>query len=106
MLKYELATSLTLNIEKYCYSYLNGLADLWYLRGGARQWEFLYIYKSGNPSGIRGRAYLFHVFFLTTTKNFNEIQRSILRKRWFPYITDVNQRHQQRRSRIPTSSRV
>jgi len=33
MFKYELATSLTLNIEKYCYSYLNGLADLWCLRG-------------------------------------------------------------------------
>ena len=35
MLKYELATSLRLNIEKYCYSYLNGLADLWCLRGGS-----------------------------------------------------------------------
>ena len=33
MFKYELATSLTLNIEKYCYSYWNGLADLWCLRG-------------------------------------------------------------------------
>ena len=33
MFKYELATSLSLNIEKYCYSYLNGLADLWCLRG-------------------------------------------------------------------------
>jgi len=35
MFKYELATctSLTLNIKKYCYSYLNGLADLWCLRG-------------------------------------------------------------------------
>ena len=33
MLRYELATSLTLNIEKYCYSYVNGLADLWGLRG-------------------------------------------------------------------------
>ena len=33
MFKYELATLLTLNIEKYCYSYLNGLADLWCLRG-------------------------------------------------------------------------
>ena len=32
MFKYELATSLTLNIEKYCYSYLSGLADLWCLR--------------------------------------------------------------------------
>jgi len=31
MFKYELATSLTLNIEKYCY--LNGLADLWCIRG-------------------------------------------------------------------------
>ena len=30
---YKLATSLTLNIEKYCNSYLNGLADLWCLRG-------------------------------------------------------------------------
>ena len=28
-----MATSLTLNIEKYCYSYLNGLADLCCLRG-------------------------------------------------------------------------
>jgi len=28
-----LATLLTLNIKKYCYSYLNGLADLWCLRG-------------------------------------------------------------------------
>ena len=33
MFQYELATSLMLNIEKYCYSYLNGLADLWCLRG-------------------------------------------------------------------------
>ena len=32
MLRYELATSLTLNIEKYCYSCVNGLADLWCLR--------------------------------------------------------------------------
>jgi len=77
MLKYELATSLTLNIEKYCYFYLNGLADLWCLRGGTRRREFRYIYKPGKPSRTRGRAYLFHVF-LTTTRNFNEIQRSIL----------------------------
>jgi len=35
MLKYELATSLTLNIEKCCYSYLYGLADFWCLRGGS-----------------------------------------------------------------------
>ena len=33
MLRYELATSLTLNIEKYCYSCVNRLADLWCLRG-------------------------------------------------------------------------
>ena len=33
MFKYELASSLTLNIEKYCFPYLNGLADLWCLRG-------------------------------------------------------------------------
>jgi len=33
MFKYELATLLTLNVEKYCYSYLNGLVDLWCLRG-------------------------------------------------------------------------
>jgi len=33
MLRHELATSLTLNIEKYCYSCVNGLADLWCLRG-------------------------------------------------------------------------
>jgi len=77
MLKYELATSLTLNIEKYCFSYLNGLADLWCLRGGTRRREFRYIYKPGNPSRTRGRAYLFHDF-LTTTRTFNEIQRSIL----------------------------
>jgi len=31
--------------------------------------------KPGNPSRTRGRAYLFHVF-LTTTRNFTEIQRS------------------------------
>jgi len=73
MLTYELATSLMLNIEPYCYSYLNGLADLWCLRGGTRR----YIYNPGNPSRTRGRAYLFHVF-LTTTRSFNEIQRSIL----------------------------
>ena len=35
MLKYEVGTSLTLNIEKYCYFYLIGLADLWCLRGGS-----------------------------------------------------------------------
>jgi len=29
----DMATSLTLNIEKYCYSCVNGLADLWCLRG-------------------------------------------------------------------------
>jgi len=66
MLKYVLATSLTLYIEKYCYSYLNGLADLW-------RWFFTY----SNPPRTKGRAYFVHVF-LTTTKNFNEIQRSIL----------------------------
>ena len=77
MLKYELAISLALNIGKYCYSYLNGLADLWCLRGGTRRRAFRYIYKPGNPSRTRGRAYLFHVF-LTTTWNFKEVQRSIL----------------------------
>jgi len=45
MLKFELATSQTLNIDKYCNSYLNGLADLWCLRGGTRRREFRYIYK-------------------------------------------------------------
>jgi len=77
MFQYELATSLTLNIERYCYSYVNGLSDLWCLRGGTRQREVRYFYKPGNPSRTRGRAYLFHAF-LTTTRNFNEIQRSIL----------------------------
>jgi len=62
MLKYKLATSLTPNIENYCYSYLNGLADLWCLKGGTRRKEFRYIYKPGTPSMIRGRAYLFYVF--------------------------------------------
>ena len=33
MFKYELATLVMLNIETYCYSYLNELADLWCLRG-------------------------------------------------------------------------
>ena len=28
-----LPLTLALNIEKYCYSYLNGLVDLWCLRG-------------------------------------------------------------------------
>jgi len=53
MLKYELATSMTLNIEKYCYSYWNGLAYLWCLRGGTHRREFRYIYKPGNPSRTR-----------------------------------------------------
>ena len=42
-----------------------------------RRREFRYIYKPGNPSRTRGRAYLFHVC-LTTTRNINEIQISIL----------------------------
>jgi len=34
------------------------------------------IYKPGNPSRTRGRAYLFHIF-LTTKRNFIEIQITI-----------------------------
>jgi len=51
--------------KKYCYSYLNRLADPWCLRGETRRREFPSIYKPGNPSRTRGRAYslfLFHVF--------------------------------------------
>jgi len=44
---------------------------------GARRREFRYIYKPGNPPMTRWRAYLFHMF-LTTTKNFNEIEINIV----------------------------
>ena len=51
-------------------------AFFWLLRG-ARRREFRYIYKPENPSRTGGREYLFHIF-LTTTRDFNEIERSIL----------------------------
>jgi len=44
---------------------------------GAWRSGFRYIYKPGNPYRTRERAYLFHIF-LTTTRNINEIKRSIL----------------------------
>ena len=52
-------------------------AALVWLLLGARRREFCSIYKPGNPSRTRGRAYLFHIF-LTTTRNFNEIESRIL----------------------------
>ena len=83
MLKYELATSLTLNEEKmlplFEWTSQTLVSQRWlFTYSQVRvEWEFRYIYKQGNPSRSRGRAYLFHVF-LTTTRNDNEIQRSIL----------------------------
>ena len=55
-------------------------AALVWLLQGARRREFRYIYKPRNPSRTRGRAYLLHLFYisLTTTRNFNEIERIIL----------------------------
>jgi len=40
----------------------NKRAALFWLLQGARRREFRYIYKPGNPSRTRGRAYLFHIF--------------------------------------------
>ena len=51
-------------------------AALFCLLQDARRKQFRYIYKPGNPSLTSGRAYLFHIC-LTTTINFNEIERSM-----------------------------
>ena len=58
MFKYELATSLMLNIEKYCYSYLNGLADLWCLRGRCLP---IALYAINKPSTIVNTDLVIHV---------------------------------------------
>jgi len=52
-------------------------AALFWLLQGAWQREFRYVYKPGHPSRTRGHAYWFHMF-LTTTRNFNEIERILL----------------------------
>jgi len=49
-----MATSLTLNIKKYCYSYLNGLVDLWCLRGRCLPIQVLWVFGRFRDTIHRG----------------------------------------------------